>query len=632
MGWDMLSRGGIYCHGVGYIVTGQDILSRGGISEISGGSYTWNERDKSVEYSCPAGKFPYPMRTRKCTRLGLWEKQNVKAECKDVRCPSPSRFENGDFYPRKTVYTVGDVLTFECWGGHEMKGPENRTCQENGKWSEKTTICEDHGGYCPNPGVPLGTTKEGISYNVEDIVKYNCKAGLKMFGSNERECLENKQWSGTEPSCRGMTNSALRTCCGSTMSQFCRFWYRITRGQGLKNEVIYILSCLQISSFDIEPRYAIISYASEANTIVSLFDDESLVADDVTVKLRQYPYSSECRTQCFLHTLYQRWVMGLRKYNMGGDPRVEIQRIRNLLDVGRREDPREDYLDVYVFGLGSDIDQSELNDLASKKDREQHSFHLKDVNSMKEESNKVSEQFPWIAKITITRGKTQESCKGSILTKNFILTAAHCFHFDEEAKFITVQVTGQCPLKVKTIYRHPQYQPESKRDKHIGKSFDYDIAILELEKKMEYSSEIRCHCVISKRLCHCSRILSVVFPCCIVPQRAACLKAAENVKQLQNVTDIRDAVTERFLCTGGTDPVVEPPTCKGDSGGPLIIENKKRYIQVGIISWGTVDHCKGTVRLKTPVPPDSRDFHVNIFHMLPWIKEIVPDELSYLPL
>uniref|UniRef100_A0A8C5MV62 Complement factor B n=1 Tax=Leptobrachium leishanense TaxID=445787 RepID=A0A8C5MV62_9ANUR len=613
-------------------------------AEISGGSYTWNERDKSVEYSCPAGKFPYPMRTRKCTRLGLWEKQNVKAECKDVRCPSPSRFENGDFYPRKTVYTVGDVLTFECWGGHEMKGPENRTCQENGKWSEKTTICEDHGGYCPNPGVPLGTTKEGISYNVEDIVKYNCKAGLKMFGSNERECLENKQWSGTEPSCRGMTNSALRTCCGSTMTIGQR---RINIKKGDPMNIFIILDAsesVKKKNFDIAKESSITFIEKVCIPIQS---DSS------------WGPSSDVST----HDLI---FVSVGKYNMGGDPRVEIQRIRNLLDVGRREDPREDYLDVYVFGLGSDIDQSELNDLASKKDREQHSFHLKDVNSMKEafdnmiddtdamdmcglnkESNKVSEQFPWIAKITITRGKTQESCKGSILTKNFILTAAHCFHFDEEAKFITVQVTGQCPLKVKTIYRHPQYQPESKRDKHIGKSFDYDIAILELEKKMEYSSEIRhfkscdvfrashsvrCHCVISKRLCHCSRILSVVFPCCIVPQRAACLKAAENVKQLQNVTDIRDAVTERFLCTGGTDPVVEPPTCKGDSGGPLIIENKKRYIQVGIISWGTVDHCKGTVRLKTPVPPDSRDFHVNIFHMLPWIKEIVPDELSYLPL
>uniref|UniRef100_A0A8C5PES6 Uncharacterized protein n=1 Tax=Leptobrachium leishanense TaxID=445787 RepID=A0A8C5PES6_9ANUR len=412
-------------------------------AEISGGSYTWNERDKSVEYSCPAGKFPYPMRTRKCTRLGLWEKQNVKAECKDVRCPSPSRFENGDFYPRKTVYTVGDVLTFECWGGHEMKGPENRTCQENGKWSEKTTICEDHGGYCPNPGVPLGTTKEGISYNVEDIVKYNCKAGLKMFGSNERECLENKQWSGTEPSCRewftfdtpdevalAFSTSLSATIEGADPDKDPEAigQRRINIKKGDPMNIFIILDASEsvkkknfdiakessitfiekISSFDIEPRYAIISYASEANTIVSLFDDESLVADDVTVKLRQYPYSKHedkrgTNTRAALIRVHEMLVLQeLRdkenflknrnvivlmtdgKYNMGGDPRVEIQRIRNLLDVGRREDPREDYLDVYVFGLGSDIDQSELNDLASKKDREQHSFHLKDVNSMKE--------------------------------------------------------------------------------------------------------------------------------------------------------------------------------------------------------------------------------------------------------
>lgn len=54
-------------------------------------------------------------------------------------------FEGGEIAPRKSKYFVDDVLYFECWGGFTMFGPENRTCQENGKWSGETTICDDQG-------------------------------------------------------------------------------------------------------------------------------------------------------------------------------------------------------------------------------------------------------------------------------------------------------------------------------------------------------------------------------------------------------------------------------------------------------------------------------------------------------
>ncbi|XP_053329962.1 complement factor B-like [Spea bombifrons] len=712
---------------------------------ISGGNYTVDERAGNVHYVCPKGKYPYPAPKRDCQRNGQWTKEKIKAVCQDIRCPSPMMFENGEYYPRKAAYHIGDVLSFECWGGFEMKGPENRTCQENGKWSGKTTVCENFGGYCPNPGIPIGTTKVGSSYGIEDKVIYECKNGLEMFGSKVRECQENKRWSGAEPSCRDWyvfdTPEEVAEMFSSTLSANIEVAdpdkikqsdvdrkVIIKRGDpmnifiildasksiGQKNFTVAkdssIIFIDKISSYDIEPRYAVISYASLAIPIVRLSEKESLDASAVSERLEEFKYSShedkrgtntraalalvnemlvaqELKdNQNFLKTRNVILLMTDGKYNMGGDPRVEMKKIRELLDIGKRENPREDYLDVYVFGLGSDLVLSELNELASKKTNEEHTFVMENADTMKQAFEKMidetdamdmcglnkadsadeNEKFPWIAKITIVRAGTREVCKGSILSEYFILTAAHCFHFDEDVENIKVEIGDSKDLLiVQEFYRHPLYKPEGKKDKNVPKSFDYDVALLKLKRKIRYSSQVRpicipctkssawalrkkdpeTKCVDHEKLLFSEELVKALFIAQedtnpmeqkdvrikMGKKREGCLSASAKITEFENVADIRDAVTDQFLCTGGTEPVVDPPTCKGDSGGPLIINYKNRYIQVGIISWGTVNHCDKSTRRKTPVPENSRDFHVSLFYALPWIKEIAKDELVYLP-
>lgn len=48
-------------------------------------------------------------------------------------------------------------------------------------------------------------------------------------------------------------------------------------------------------------------------------------------------------------------------------------------------------------------------------------------------------------------------------------------------------------------------------------------------------------------------------------------------------------------------------------------------LQVGVISWGVVDVCRDQ-RRQQYVPAHARDFHINLFQVLPWLKDKLQEE------
>ncbi|XP_040262352.1 complement factor B-like [Bufo bufo] len=703
---------------------------------IAGGKYNLTDGanvGSKVVYTCPEGHHPHPFPSQECLNDGQWSNAKEKSQCRPVQCPRLDWIDNGEVYPRKTKHFVGDVVNFECWGGFEMFGPESRTCQANGKWSGIDVKCDDKEGDCPNPGIPPGATKTGTSYKIENKVKYECEKELQMFGSKERVCMENKRWSGAEPSCRywytfdspkevaenfasslyetaessnlNKTDEWIQRTIGVTTGGFMNIFIVLDASSSLGEDNFNIAKeasevfIEKMSSFDFSPRYSIISYATEAKPIIELSDDDSTEAYKVIDKLKEFDYSEHgdkqgTNTRGALAKVYA--MMSLQnvrdpenflktknvillitdgKYNTGGDPTVEVKRIREILDI-KKDSEREDYLDIYVFGLGKEISHDEINDIASKKSSQKHAFIMETVDDMKNafeemidsagtlhmcglakepsKNEKVDVKYPWIAKIIITHPGSQEKCKGSIISKDFILTAAHCFNLDEKLHTISVEVGGR-EYKAKDLHRHNKYNPAGKQDQKVEKSFDYDLALIELKTKIEFSSNTRPICLpctsgtswalrkLGKSVTcsdHEKEILSseavkAIFVAEEVrnkletknvlikrgSKRQACLDVTKKIDKFKDIPDIRDVVTDNFLCTGGIEPQVEPQTCKGDSGGPLIVQYKQRYIQVGVISWGTINSCDGPKRKPGLVPGLSRDFHTDLFHMLDWLKE-----------
>jgi len=189
-------------------------------------------------------------------------------------------------------------------------------------------------------------------------------------------------------------------------------------------------------------------------------------------------------------------------------------------------------------------------------------------------------EYPWQVRLS-------SGCGGSIISRDKILTAAHCTEgYSVGSIFVftrdhdRTREDGEVRHSVCSKKEHPEYSREAKYDK--------DIAILTLCKPLMFTE--------------------AVGPICL-PDPA---QDYDNVKALLtgwgtlsyggqhpdilqevNVTTITNQqcrgkhghshITDYMICAGS----VGRGSCNGDSGGPLsVLGQDGRYSQIGIVSWG----------------------------------------------
>ncbi|XP_051732544.1 complement factor b, like isoform X3 [Ctenopharyngodon idella] len=534
----------------------------------------------------------------------------------------------------------GSLVRYSCSEGY-YPTVKIRRCNKGG-WNpmpkRKPPECKKI--TCPDPrGFENGEVYPYLPrYFVNDTTHYSCHSGYTFRGSGVRVCQLNGKWSGSTPVCGRNSDHCPDpgTPAGST---------RTGHIFNIDDKVIYRCD----------------------KTLTLIGSKERVCQDD-----GQW---SGTEPECY------------GQANMGGNPKVHVDNIKNLVI----NDPsREDKLELYVFGMGDDVNAEDINDLKTDRGNEKFFFKLQSIEKLQETfDNMIDEgtsvalcglyrdyddsyssherrQYPWLAKISVTRSDgTISNCMGSLVTSTFILTAAHCFKFGDTPERITVDIGSNIRrIKVKQYIPHPRYNLRAKKHMGIPEYYEFDVALIQLVEPLIMGVDLRPICIpctketsgalrLSDREGTCRKHQEVLMSAETVNAafiserkkkiekkfikikqgkwRDSCIEDAKKAEGI-TATNAEDIVTDNFLCSGGTEPNRDDIACKGDSGGATFVVPGNRMVQVGIISWGVKDLCARNPNAMSE--PQSRDYHTSLFsaEVRSFLKDYVGDGTLGTPL
>ncbi|MEM1360596.1 MAG: serine protease [Pseudomonadota bacterium] len=216
-------------------------------------------------------------------------------------------------------------------------------------------------------------------------------------------------------------------------------------------------------------------------------------------------------------------------------------------------------------------------------------------------------------------------CGGSLISRGFVLTAAHCVVGKEingpngkaQPGQVTVLYGGDSQLEmmqanqtaeVDSIIVHSRY-----RDRVPSPA---DIAVLRLKDPLDVPQTA----VITLASPQMETALMADFTCARVTGygRTESGRGSDQmlgvnllVQPAQVCRNFSTQVTSEMLCAGYN--AGDQTACNGDSGGPLVIrEGPTGWVQVGIVSWGKKG-CRGA---------GSFGVYTRVSSFVPWILQV----------
>lgn len=217
--------------------------------------------------------------------------------------------------------------------------------------------------------------------------------------------------------------------------------------------------------------------------------------------------------------------------------------------------------------------------------------------------------YPWMAALLTedTHGNRYLFCGGTLISKNKILTAAHCNTYPQGyVKVLLGGVDINSPeaelIPIKSFKTHPQYTSAEK---------GYDVAVITLARDSKSPTTISLadkNPEINDNTINMLKIMGWGITENGLPSEKlleAQVPLISKEKCLIPYPDIKDDM----LCGGFTDGRID--TCQGDSGGPALLIGKNKVLtQIGITSWGHGCALAGFYGVYSRIPTH-----------LPWIKE-----------
>uniref|UniRef100_A0A182N9T5 Peptidase S1 domain-containing protein n=1 Tax=Anopheles dirus TaxID=7168 RepID=A0A182N9T5_9DIPT len=214
-------------------------------------------------------------------------------------------------------------------------------------------------------------------------------------------------------------------------------------------------------------------------------------------------------------------------------------------------------------------------------------------------------QYPWLARLVYDG---QFHCGASLLTRDYVLTAAHCVRRLKRNKIRVILgdydqfVASETPAimrAVTAIIRHRSFDQNS---------YNHDIALLKLRKPVEFTKTIRPVCLPKERSEPAGQ-LGTVVGWGRTAEGGTLPALVQHVDvPILSLDQCRSMKYRASRITSNMD------SCQGDSGGPLLVRNGDKHEIVGIVSWGV-----GCGRAGYP------GVYTRVARYLPWLRANLDD-------
>eukprot|EP00795_Rhopilema_esculentum_P002651 gene2651-850_t len=208
--------------------------------------------------------------------------------------------------------------------------------------------------------------------------------------------------------------------------------------------------------------------------------------------------------------------------------------------------------------------------------------------------------WPWIVTFDYkyNTGNPGHQCGGTLITDEWILSAAHCFYDDKDKSNYWLTI-GEHDLKtdsgheqkipIADLIFHPDYNPSN---------YDNDLALVKLSRKATINDRVKTACLPDQNTTFSNGTKCVIAGWGLLEQYG---RGPQILQQAQVPLIERSVckaafphhlVSNNMICAGYAAGGID--SCQGDSGGPLVCKrDDDTWFLWGVVSWGVGCGRKG---------------------------------------